>query len=203
MEHLLQQCTQRFGRVPRRFWPWTRGYMNIPDPFWLKDFPKEELGKVFKYAPNVFATGRVVWGHIIQANALLYREGDDDCPGELVYSFDSLEQGESYEEYLGDVAHDLYGLKGTHPKQPELATIAEYLTNERIRVFGLEVPPVISPTYSCQISTTYFVRKHLPGRRLIKMFLPIVVQTKAPYVALVLPERYWPQELLDWWTSRG
>jgi hypothetical protein len=103
--------------------------------------------------------------------------------------------------HLIKVAKRLSSLKGTQPTHPELLRIADYLTDEMIRVFGLEVPRTLSPELPCKISTTYFVRKHLPKRRLCHPLIPMVVNPVAPFVALPLPSRYWPTSFIEWWTS--
>ncbi|HEX5445823.1 MAG TPA: hypothetical protein VFW87_18495 [Pirellulales bacterium] len=95
----------------------------------------------------------------------------------------------------------LYSLKGSAPEDPELAPIATYLTDEMIRVFGLPVPKTISPNLPCRIFTTFFVRKHLPLRRLCTPLLPIVANPSEPYVAMPLPARFWPQPLVDGWST--
>jgi hypothetical protein len=161
----------------------------------------DQLTTLFRHANTLFTEGTVVWGQVIQANELMFEGGNDNCPGEVVYSLKDPQRADP--EYLEHVALELYSLKGTEPNNPELAQIAEYLTDETIRVYGLPVPSVVSPLYQCQISTTFFVRKHLPGRRLLASLLPIIVNPRKPHVALPLPERYWPPELLDWWFDQG
>jgi hypothetical protein len=154
----------------------------------------------FKNLDALFSKGIVVWGHIIQANSMMWEDGPHNCPGELVYSFDDIDRVDP--DYLREVAAELYGLKGTAPSEPDLQPIANYLTDEYVRVFGLPVPASISPSIRCTISTTFFVRKHLPKRRLCASLLPIVVNRQEPHIATVLPERYWPPELIEWWANQ-
>lgn len=195
MDDLLPECIERFGKAPREFSRW--GYMRVPTPWWL-GFERDEIRQVSSQASRVFRIGVVIWGFVIQANPTLWRFGLSNCPGEVVFSFEPL----NFDlDYLQGVARSLHALKNTEPNNPQLAYIADYLTDETIRVFGLPVPKVISPRLACKISTTLFVRKHLPQRRLCKPLLPLVVDPQPPHVALPLPGRYWPQELLDWWTG--
>lgn len=200
MSNAIQECIENFGHPPRRQSLWNKlTYFRIPKPAWLRTNPSDALTTLFDNLPTLFTEGTVVWGHVIQANSLLFEPGAFDCPGELVYSLEDARRVDA--DYLREVAHTLYSLKGTEPDDPELTPIAEYLTDEMIRVFGLPVPRAISPNLRCRISTTFFVRKHLPLRRLCNLLLPIVVYPREPYVAMPLPERYWPQPLIDWWST--
>ncbi len=200
MQKALRECIRSFGEPPRVHSVWDRlTYLRAPKPLWLRLFRGDRLTIHFRHLDRLFAEGRVVWGHFIQANRLMFEEGRANCPGEVVYPMaDSKGADPAYLKFL---AGELFRLKHTQPTDPELKPIAEYLTDERIRVFGLPVPGSISPSAQCQISTTFLVRKHLPRRRLCTTLVPLVVSRREPFIVSVLPERYWPRELLDWWSS--
>ena len=194
----ISHCASVFGEAPREFSFMDRwSYLRVGKPLWLWLSPADPLTILFRNMRTLFQEGTVVWGHIIQANQLMFADGDANCPGEVVYSLADSKAAEP--EYLQDVAQALYSLKGTAPSDPELAPIADYLTDEMIRVFGLAVPSALSPSIRCQISTTFFVRKHLPKRRLCSPLIPLVVNPWEPHVAMPLPERYWPEPFVDWW----
>lgn len=200
MKDLLHSCIDRFGTAPRRLSFWDRmRYLRVPRPDWIRHDPSDKLMTLFNNLPSVFIDGTVVWGHIIQANGLLFQAGDQNHPGEVVFSLHDQDRVEL--DDLQQIAHCLYSLKGTEPDDPELLPIADYLTDERIRVFGLAVPRSISSKYRCRISTTYFVRKHLPRHRLCMPLLPMVVNPREPLVAMPLPKKYWPEELVEWWSQ--
>ncbi len=197
-QELLQECIRRFGSPPRRLRLRDRwSYLQVPRPWWALVDPQEPLHLLFRHVWQLYQEGEIVWGSIIQANALLFSPGPHNCPGELLYS---LEDSAGVDpQYLEEVADRLGELKGTKPDNPALFEIAHYLTDERIRVFGLPVPELLSPGIGCKISTTFFVRKHLPGGVLVGRILPVLVLPRQPHVALPLPERYWPPELISWW----
>jgi hypothetical protein len=201
-QEAISQCAYNFGSSPRRISLLDRlTYWRVIRPQWMQLLPNDPLEKLFLNLTRLRRDGVVVWGHIIQANSLLFSSGSVNCPAEMVYS---LEDGTRADpSYLSSVAADLFSLKNTKPNQPEFAPIADYLTNERTRWFGKPVPSSISPRRPCRISTIYVVRKHLPGpsRCLERPLMPIIVHPKPPYVALVLPSRYWPDDLLEWWQS--
>lgn len=199
MDDALEDSIRRFGRSPRWLLRDRFSYLRIPRPPFLQHFPSDKIGLVFQHSRRVFTRGTVVWGRIIQANSLMFEDGVDDCPGELVYSLEDADVADT--SHLQYVAEKLYALKGTTPKDVESARVADYLTKETVRVFGLPVPKSISPRVRCRISTTFFVRKHLPNRRLSGLILPVVVNPQPPHVALPLPAKYWCPDLVRQWTQ--
>ena len=192
----LSLCAQKIDDPPRRFSFRERvSYLRLPKPLWARQDRTDKIRTIFENAASVYRNGVLVWGHVVQANMLLFRDGKDDCPGELVYSLEP--NGASTPRLLASVARELFALKGTHPHDRGLAAIADYLTDEHVRVFGLPVPSTISPVTPCLVSTTFFCRKHLPNGVISNPLMPILVNPSEPYVALPLPARYWPEELLD------
>jgi hypothetical protein len=197
----LEQCRDSFGEPPRSFGWWNRlTYLRVPRPSWCHS--EEPLGKFFSRKNALLQDGIVVWGYMIQANSILLHPGPYaaySAPGEVVYCLDSTQAVEPFA--LQEVARNIGALKGTKPEDQDLAGIADYLTDERTRVFGLRVPRSLSPELKCAISTLYFVRKHIPGRFLRTPLFPIILAPGKPRIVMLLPERYWPKELVDWWVE--
>lgn len=193
---ILEECKRKFGAAPRQF-PFLDGllYLRSGKPAWCTH--KDKLSLFFEGQSRLYAEGRVVWGHIIQVNRMLFSPGPYNSGGEVVYCLDHNRQGVL--QALGGIGPALFALKGKPQSSPELATISEYLYNEHIRVFGLEVPRLISGDLPCAISSVFFNRKHLPNRVLSKPCFPIVVSKQNPRLAAVVPSRYWPASMLDWW----
>ena len=199
LSDLLAKAQANFGQAPRTISNADlQGYLNVPSPQWLLQQPDDKMHVFFDHLSSVFNDGKIVWGHVIQANSSLFEAGPNDAPGELVYS---LQDRDDCHKILPLVARNLFSLKGTSPANPELAPIANYLTDQYIRVYGLPVPPCINPRLDCNISTAMFIRKHLPNNKLCRNLLPIVVREDTPMVAVPLPVRYWPDELVNWWTT--
>jgi hypothetical protein len=199
LQKSLQTCREEFGIPPREFGWWERHtYLHVPTPPWAVQNKSDKLTELFKNIPTVFSEGVVVWGQIIQANQLLFSPGADNCPGEVVFS--ASKRVDSEVELLRDVAISMADLKGTQPENPQAAAVAEYLTDEMIRVFGLKAPDLIGSGIKYRISTTFFVRKHLPNGYLSNGLLPLVVLPREPCYAMPLPSRYWAPALIrDWY----
>ena len=196
----LDVCIHNFGPPPRRFgWRDRVTHLRVPKPAWLRASRGDKLNTLYDHLDELWRDGVVVWGHVVQANQLMFEEGRANCPGEVLFSTADHDRVDPDE--LGRIAHDLFALKGTKPTDPDLSPIADYLTDEMVRVFGLPVPRSVSGPLPCRISTTMFVRKHLPGRRLCGPLLPVVVHPRRPHVALPLPAQFWPVELAAWWAG--
>ncbi len=172
-------------------------YLRVPKPMWLRLNDTDKLNTLFQNKRTLFTHGVVTWGRVVQANAAMFQSEKGGKPGEILFSLDppeSIDVG-----HLDFVAHSLFRLKGTQPTDEGLRPIAHYLTDEYIRVFGLSVPSTVSGEMRCEVSTTFFVREHLPNRRLCNPLLPIIVNPQPPHVVMPLPDRYWPNELIRWW----
>jgi hypothetical protein len=85
MSSAIHDCIENFGPAPRRQSLWNKlTYFRIPRPAWLRANPSDGLSTLFDSLPALFTEGAVVWGHVIQANSLLFEPGAFDFPGELV-----------------------------------------------------------------------------------------------------------------------
>ena len=194
----IRDFARNFGAAPRRFWLWERlTYFRLPRPEWMKFDPDDGLVGLLDETDSLFARGKVVWGHVVQANKLLFDYGEYDCPADVVFSLKDWKNVTPHD--LWEVAGILYSLKDSQPDRRDLRPIARHLTSERERAFGLPVPPVVSPEIRCHLSTTWFARKHLPDRRLAASLLPLVVSRTKPYYAMPLPGKYWPEAFVEWW----
>ncbi|WP_283435073.1 hypothetical protein [Neorhodopirellula lusitana] len=193
---MLLECRQRFGDAPRDFGDAEKQHLRVAFSLITRIVSRSDgLCQPLSAQRNIFRDGVVVWGHLIQANGGLFEFGQRDLPGEMVYS---LRVPDFDPAKLEKVATELVALKGKQPTSPALLEIADYLTDEMIRVFGLKVPKTISQE-ACLISTVQFVRHHLPNQMLSDSVLPIVVAPQPSHYAFVLPAVYWPDQLLRHW----
>ena len=129
MVEILYECRENFGKAPRKFSLWDRlTYLRMPRPIWLHLNPRDGLRTLFERLPDLLETGIVVWGHIVQANRMLFSNGSQNLPGEFVFCLDAPETVDINE--LQDVAMQLGELKGTKPRDRNLRPIADHLTDE-------------------------------------------------------------------------
>ena len=116
MSDAIAECTEKIGPTPRKFSAWDRmSYFRVRRPVWVRLNPGEKLRALFENMEEVFRGGRVVWGHVIQANQLMFDEGRMNCPGELVYSLEDTDAADP--GHLSQVARELFSLKETKPAE--------------------------------------------------------------------------------------
>ena len=176
--------------------------VRLRRPFWMYVHRRDKLGVLFGQYRELLLRGIVRWGFVIQANEVLFAPGRQDAPGEVVFATDDASAGCTVDPIgLEEVAIAIASLKGTVHADDELDAIADHLTKETVRAIGMPVPPSLSPSLHCRISTTYFVRDHLPGRQLLNPLLPLIVMPEDPLIVLPLPARFWPRELTRWWSG--
>ncbi len=194
---MLEKCEANFGDAPRRLPMSDRiDYLKIR-LMWLVLMNGNKLNIQHRRAFRALRKGIVVWGHIVQANRLLFETSEINCPANVVYSLE--DRHKVTPEYLEQLAHQLFSLKGKRRSDPQEAKFSANLANERTPAYGWPVPKSLSPDVRCRMSSTFFLRKFLPGQRLCGSLLPIVVNPEKPLIVVPLPGRYWPDELLNHW----
>lgn len=150
---------------------------------------KDDLNAILAAQKSVIKHGVVVLGAVIQANNLLFKAGPNDHPGELLLSLDPVIAPET----LRAIARELFGLKGKICLDTERAVISRYLTDERIRVVGHDLPAELSRGHGCFCTTTIFRRRSLPAGVLDGQLMPVLVHPTSRF-AIVLPHQYWTKE---------
>ncbi len=199
---LIEKCRSNLGEAGaggRQFTGCDLARLQVTRPGWCRD--SDPLSELFRGYRRLLTTGAVVWGALIQANELLFADGPYDHPAEFVYPADLRSPARPAE--LVEVAGSLYELKGEAQDGSDLQKISDHLANELTRTFGAPVPEALSPELRCETTTVYVVRRHLPCRWLCGQAMPLVVAPAPPRLAAVLPARYWPRELVEWWRSAG
>lgn len=193
----LLECRKQFGPPGLRKFPLMDRlfYLNIKRPDWCTE--EEALWQLFENKQDVFKYGNIVWGHIVQANTLLFEPGEDDCPASVLFCPDPKQV--IHFETLQSAAQRMFQLKNTTPSDPELLKIAQALTNEVTRTFGVKVPQQFSDGFSLYQASTFIARKHLPNGVLSRPLFPLLVNSKSPFYCFPLPSQYWSNSLVEDW----
>ena len=161
----------------------------ISTPAWVQTWGESGLGWFFASEKDLKQNGVVVLGTLVQANNVMFSPGDDDYPGELLFSLSEPANPTA----LLNVANRVFRLKGNPCEDPQEAYFSDYLADEMIRVQGAKVPHSLSGPGHYHISTTVFYRKHLPGGYLKSSIYPLLV-SKQTLTAMVLPKECWGEE---------
>jgi hypothetical protein len=164
-------------------------YLKTDMPSWAKT---DDISRFFYQQDNLIRSGKIVWAALIQANSSLLQQGHNNSGGEIIYDPD----GRMPVEDIHRVAQHIFKLKGKTNLNAQEQYIADYLENENIRVFGLDVPSSILP-YPLKISTTYFNRKHLPEGVLSLPYFPVLLDDAG--IAMIVPSKYWNLAFRQQW----
>jgi len=156
------------------------------------------MNDLFGAFGKLWKRGRILWGWVVMANHQLYEKGEDDCPGEILYS---LTQDDIVAvSRMPELADRLWSLKTAaipnHAwSQPE-QEIAADLASEMAWHAGFRLPETWGGTaHEFRLNTIMFHREHLPERRITHRLLPVLLLPDLPFHSIVVPETYWTEEL--------
>jgi hypothetical protein len=199
MANLIEACDWLLGPAPRRFGFWERRRLcAVRKPWWLRFRRDDLLHRQYADMPRLLREGFLTWGRIIHSNNALADEGREDCPAEVLYSMLPLRQVDV--DILDATGSRLFDLKGTQPSDPDTRALAEHLTAEVTRRFGLRVPRELSDGMPCRCSSLMVFRRHLPLGILVDNIVPLLVPPEEPYCVMILPSRFWPEPFVEHWT---
>jgi hypothetical protein len=193
MGQILQKLRAAFEQRQQRMSDLTLGSVVAPQPDWMR--PEDSLNEVLARQKLLLSEGRVVWGALIQANSQMFEPGHANCPGLLVYSHDAHFDDHPME--LRQVGRAVFSLKGTTPPDPELASLAQLVTEEVDRTLQFRLPRVFSRHEVCSGIFMLF-RQHIPNGVLSCGLFPVLTHPATPAV-LMLPFEFWPIELIVMW----
>jgi len=192
-EALLKACSIRLAG--RRKWAWLPGAFRglvRPLPQWAN---RDGLKRYYQAQKDLLLRGRLVWGCIVQANSELFGNGHTNWPAEIVFSLAQDQDTAS----LSKLANALFSLKGTSPAAADAKRVADHLTAETERVYGLSVPAAVDPEQKHRLSTVMVVRQNLPNNRLSGNLVPLLVLDSKDCAAMILPSEFWPMVLRWEW----
>ena len=163
---------------------------RIRKPFAFYVTMDRRFDQQFRDQRILLQRGIVVWGAIIQANAILFepKGRHPNLPAALIYSEDRVYDANP--EYLIDHAHSMYELKG-EACSPEMQAFGDKLANEFVMDIKLPIPQGFTDGIQCYYATLLIARKHLPGNYLANGFFPVLIAPQETDVAMVLPAAYW------------
>jgi len=215
----IVELRQRLGERPREFTRAERRYVALERPGWLNAWDPLTL-QVRQSAP-LASDGRVVWGAIVQGNAALWREGDEDLPGVMLVDVEGCLDDQAWE--LADLAQELFeigqrdseelvpGDSGPEGEAPEekvlLGTVEERLAvkeflDGHLVAAPLRLGPEISGGRALELVTVLVCRRHLPDGVMVDPLLPVYVR-KGTLCVFPVPAAYWPDRILYAWRALG
>lgn len=208
MQWDLDSIRQKLGQEPRRigFMGFGWGGRVFPIPPALRGLTPEQEPMIdtLLRQKDIWRGGRIVWGYIVMANSGLYMPGEDDLPGDVVYSLSATD--DDAREALPQIAETLYAAKMS---KDDIAAfpdgqqnIIQHLRQETDRAFGLVVPPSMSHGLQCYVCSFWAHRPFLPEKALGGRFVPLLVLADKVHDVLIIPAGFWPSDLRIPWEQR-
>jgi hypothetical protein len=155
------------------------------------------------YQKNLLLTkGIVVWGHIVQANSLLFQRGKKNHSAAIVYSLEPIFNRNLSQ--LSRIAWELYELKDRrieHPEVIDLKAIATAITNETDCLFNIRIPQSITLDRVVYYTTIAVYRQDLPTKCLQNNWFPLLIAPGITENAMILPAKYWHNNLVRAWVN--
>jgi hypothetical protein len=160
----------------------------------------DKLRKILRDQRILRDHGRVVWGYLVQANEVMFDPTNTQTvPGNAIYCTDP--DADDQVVLFQGVASGLFGLKGTTPRDIDLTRFSEAITNETARTMRLPLPRSLCRGKMAFFTTCLFQPSHLPGGYLASGVFPLVICPERTEAVMVLPARYWPEELCQIFAS--
>jgi hypothetical protein len=194
----IEECRRRLGPAPRRFSIVDWAYLTIDPPPFVRCRP-DGYAIVYRDQREVRARGNVVWGALVQANFMLFEPGPHDVPALVLYTLDP--SFDDRPDELQSAANRLFELKGKQGLAPEAQRVGDIIAAESTPKLRAPVPSSLVGARDAFLASIVVHRKHLPLGYLSGRWLPLLVCAEASDAAIVVPSRYWPDALLDRWTS--
>jgi TPR repeat protein len=201
---LIRACRARFGPPPRALAAADAAACRIRlMPSQEASYQKgaDRLLLILADQELLLARGTVVWGHLVQANQILFdRDNERTAPANVIYSPDAYFDGRT--DVLAAFARDLFAQKGMLPGDPEIGSFVRAVTDEYLRVMRRELPRSYSAGRPAYFATCFIEPHHLPDGYLARSEFPLLVNADETEAVMMLPVRFWPPELLARWRAR-
>ena len=197
-ENIIKEIRNNFTKCRDSHSDFSDSYLSCKRGFREKLLNRDDrYDQFYTDQEMIYKHGRIVWGHIIQANNALYEPGTDDLPAAIIYSDDP--EMDKYPHLLDEYASSLYHIKG-QATTPELSEFSRKLADEIESDWKLKIPKSLTGVYQCYYLTNMIFRKHLPDGFLESGLFPIMIYPEKTDVGFVLPSQFWTKDFIaDSW----
>ena len=200
---LLEACRARFGNSPRQLSADNQKVFKLkltPDMKQMFDENRDPMLKILAEQHLLRDRGDLVWGHLVQANSMIFDPANTyTLPANVIYSLDSHFDGRVL--HLGQIAHGLFGQKGSVPADRELREFVRVITDERERILRRQLPLTYCGGHSVYFTSCFIQPSHLPRKCLTGSSFPLLVNFAETEAVMILPYQFWPDAYTRQWTS--
>jgi hypothetical protein len=201
MSEAIRRCRQNLGSPPRQLPPEERRSFRLRPSLYVSFLfllRRDKLRLILRDQDLLRDCGRVVWGFLVQANNILFDPANRQVlPANVIYSPDQYFDGRV--SVLEGIAHKLFELKGTSPRDKELRRFARAITDELLRTMRLPLPGSLCENREVYFTTCFVQPSHLPDGYLAASYFPLVISPEQTEAVMILPSAYWPDELRAAW----
>ncbi|MGG6298168.1 hypothetical protein ACQ4M4_27560 [Leptolyngbya sp. AN02str] len=198
---IIQACRDRFGPPPRSLSDKEAAICRLELSPRIQDIFEEKNDSMLQILVDQHLLrdrGKIVWGHLIQANQRLFDPNNTDTlAADVIYSLDPYFDGRA--RLLRRLAQDLFTYKGTVPTEPELQDLVRAITNERERIMGYKLPLSYCRGKLVFCTTCFLQPSHMPEGFLAQSVFPLLVNLKETKAVMMLPYHFWPSQLINQW----
>ena len=167
-------------------------------PAWIK-LSGSKLKNIYSDNELLRTEGKIVWGHIIQANSLLFDpSAKENCPAAALYSLDPYYDGNL--EELEVIAGSLFDLKGEKTSR-SLQKFSDILADERTIQMKLKIPHELTGGRDVFYTSIMVQRNQLPVPFLAASAFPLLVHERKTKSTMILPAKYWSQDMIGYWMT--
>ncbi|MCM8531565.1 MAG: suppressor of fused domain protein [Lentisphaeraceae bacterium] len=167
-------------------------------PMWIKVLGGG-LRDIYRDCELLRTEGQIVWGHIIQANELLFDpSAKQNCPAAALYSLDPYYDGNL--EELEFIAGSLFDLKGVETSA-NLQKFSDILADERTTQMKLKIPHELTGGRDVFYTSIMVHRNQLPVPFLAASAFPLLVHKNRTHSTMILPSKYWSNDMVGYWMT--
>lgn len=142
--------------------------------------------------------GQIFWGHLVQANNLLFRsDNEHTLPAAIIYSTDPHYDGDVVA--LRELAKELVIGKGAEPSNEVMRDFVNQLSREYEKILKRQLPMAFCEGRTIHYAWIFVQPNHLPSGNLASQWFPVIVSEKETEAVMILPSYFWPSQLLTYW----
>jgi len=192
MKEAMIKTKETYYRERKKIRFYFDSYTQLSKPSWMLTVKDDRFESTYRDQRILIKEGRIAFACIVQANTLLFKPGKHNCPAAMIFSEDTF--FEEHPNKLGDIASQLFTIKGATCDDEELQMFSDILADEKVTLFNYKVPEKLA--YGKKVFFTSFMvhREHLPEGYIDFSYFPALICPEKTEASIILPSRYWAYE---------
>lgn len=182
-EMLLDSIKERFEKEPE--------LLTLPSrPRWMKG--DDPLNCIYQNYLDLKKRGKITYGCLVQANSMLFEEGDIDCPADIIFTESPL--GNVYPEELISIAEELFSYKNKPLfKAPRsMRKVVKQIKDEMDRSARyIDFTKKGEHSFNVYNVAIMVYREHLYAGKLEGRLFPIIYLPDNPAVTMIIPDVFY------------